>query len=639
MKRLSRRPESSQLGEITPGTLSLSFFGDPPSVAIERDAAVPDDLWKTVERNLAPGHIRVVNQRLLVPVESLLQKRNWLARTLVMYDCDAIFDPSVLKALDQEIAESQEVTRALGLPPDKLYRLQDSIFSSGNRFQHRYLRFFQKRDLAQIVSLSNAANFSVPGAGKTAVAYGCYEVERLRGRVQRLLVVAPLSAFDSWIGEAQRWMDPSLEVTWLENCIPRDSEVLLVNYQKLSTRYDEIASWVYSKPCHVILDEAHRIKRGRNGEWGAACLNLSYLASRRDILTGTPAPQHPSDFVALLDFLWPRQAKRILPSAALQPNPTRDTMVDISRRLRPLFVRTKKGELGLRAPTLRVEYVNMKPLQTTIYAAVRKRMQQQIAMTLQQRSQLSHLTDVVMYLIEAATNPALLAAALGGTPSPTSWPPAPVPPDTSIVDQILNYSQHETPRKFEKLATKISKNAAANRKTLVWSNFVSNLEELATRVLAPYHPALIYGAIPSSPHETDFVTRQTELARFRDDADCLVLLANPAAMSEGVSLHKECHDAIYLDRTFNAGQYLQSVDRIHRLGLRRNTETRITFLVTRGTIDEVIDQRVRLKAERLSQMLSDPNLTVMALPEAEDYGEWVETNDLDSLFSHLGSTH
>jgi SNF2 family DNA or RNA helicase len=257
-------------------------------------------------------------------------------------------------------------------------------------------------------------------------------------------------------------------------------------------------------------------------------------------------------------------------------------------------------------------------------------------MTPRDHAEFTRIADVVMYLIEAATNPALLARALGGSTSETTWPPSPIPPDSSLVAQVLNYATHEVPRKFEKLAQMIQDNAEKNRKTLVWSNFVDNLEELK-RVLAPYNPALIYGAIPSSPRETSFVTRQTELRRFRHDDNCKVLLANPAAMAEGVSLHKECHDAIYLDRTFNAGQYLQSVDRIHRLGLKRNIETRITFLVALGTIDETIDRRVRVKADRLAQMLSDDNLVVMALPGDDDYGEWVETNDLDALFSHLGT--
>ena len=116
----------------------------------------------------------------------------------------------------------------------------------------------------------------------------------------------------------------------------------------------------------------------------------------------------------------------------------------------------------------------------------------------------------------------------------------------------------------------------------------------------------------------------------------MVLLANPAATGEGVSLHEICHDAIYLDRTFNAGQYLQSVDRIHRLGLAPAQETRITFLLTRDTIDEVVDLRVRDKAERLGGMLNDPSISTMALPDDEDYGPAIDTvEDVAALFTHL----
>ena len=115
----------------------------------------------------------------------------------------------------------------------------------------------------------------------------------------------------------------------------------------------------------------------------------------------------------------------------------------------------------------------------------------------------------------------------------------------------------------------------------------------------------------------------------------MVLLANPAAMSEGVSLHHECHDAVYVDRTFNAGQYLQSLDRIHRLGLPPGIDTTMTFLVCTDTIDEVVDDRVRTKADRLATMLRDPDLVTMALPDDEDYGEWIEVVDLDALLAHL----
>ncbi len=107
-------------------------------------------------------------------------------------------------------------------------------------------------------------------------------------------------------------------------------------------------------------------------------------------------------------------------------------------------------------------------------------------------------------------------------------------------------------------------------------------------------------------------------------------------MAEGVSLHETCHDAVYLERTFNAGQYLQSLDRIHRLGLAPGIETNVTFLLSVGSIDEAVDGRVSLKAERLGAMLDDPDLVAMALPDDEDYGEIIEdVGDLRALFEHL----
>jgi len=219
-------------------------------------------------------------------------------------------------------------------------------------------------------------------------------------------------------------------------------------------------------------------------------------------------------------------------------------------------------------------------------------------------------------------------------------PPLDVPPDSTLWDLLQQYNQYETPAKFKQLAQTIAENVELDHKVLVWTNFVRNLQALE-RMLAFYQPALIYGGIPSVLAEPNAArTRESELARFRTDPACKVLLANPAAMSEGVSLHQICNDAIYLDRTFNAGQYLQSIDRIHRLGLRAGQGTRVTFLVTNGTIDEVIDARIKQKAERLGEMLDDPDISTMALPSDEDYGPAIETyDDMVALFAHLRGEH
>jgi SNF2 family DNA or RNA helicase len=619
--------------------LHVTTESDGASVTFHRLTGVPSELWNALGRNIAPG-VRADGDMLVVPVERFLASRNWLGQALVSHGCAVTFDDDTQRILRRADAERDEVAALLrGEEPDQLGQADVASLLFESRFR-RDLRSFQLRDVSRLLTLSHGANFSVPGAGKTSVAYACYEAERRRGHVERLLVVAPLSAFDAWITEAQDCFDPPPVVERVADQISSRAEVLLVNYQRLASRYDLVARWAANGSTHLILDEAHRMKRGRAGEWGRSCLDLAHLAIRRDILTGTPAPQHPNDFIALLDFLWPHQATHILPSSVRQPDPSPAVMHEISKRLHPLFVRTKKDELGLDAPTLRVELVRMGPLQAEIYEALRTRMRNAAGASARERGVFGHMGEVVMYLLQAATNPALLSRAVAGaTPSSIAWPPVTIPADSTLAHRVLNYGDFEVPRKFEKLAAMIAENASRGRKTLVWSNFRGNLSELAENLLAPYEPAVIHGAIPSAAEEQEYLTRESELHRFRTDDSCLVLLANPSAMSEGVSLHHTCHDSIYLERTFNAGHYLQSIDRIHRLGLLPGVVTRLTFLLASDTIDEAVDGRITLKAERLSQMLSDPNLVSMALPDDESYGEWIDPDDLDSLFAHLNAHH
>ena len=358
------------------------------------------------------------------------------------------------------------------------------------------------------------------------------------------------------------------------------------------------------------------MKRGWAGQWGSACLNLAFIAKRRDVLSGTPAPQGPGDLEALLEFLWPGQARRVLPADALSSNALPDTAQRVAEAIRPLFVRTTKQELGLRPPDYAVVEIPLRGVQAEIYKALIDQYAGQFDLSRRDRVTFAQMGAFVMYLLEAAANPALLTAGSSRyDPIEFRHPPMDVPQDSRLADLLVEYGQFETPLKFVEVGRIVEANASSGRKTLIWSSFVRNLETLV-RLLNRYRPAMIHGGVPSQVAQPAApVSRERELDRFRSDPDCMVLLANPAATGEGVSLHETCHDAIYLDRTFNAGQYLQSVDRIHRLGLAPEQETRITLLLTQDTIDEVVNGRVREKAERLGEMLDDPSISTMALPD------------------------
>jgi len=89
-----------------------------------------------------------------------------------------------------------------------------------------------------------------------------------------------------------------------------------------------------------------------------------------------------------------------------------------------------------------------------------------------------------------------------------------------------------------------------------------------------------------------------------DEASGLdILIANPAACAESISLHKNCHNAIYYDLSYNSGQYLQSLDRIHRVGGSENIGANYYFLHYENTIDSDILVNLNRKANKMYEII------------------------------------
>jgi len=143
-----------------------------------------------------------------------------------------------------------------------------------------------------------------------------------------------------------------------------------------------------------------------------------------------------------------------------------------------------------------------------------------------------------MHLIQAASDPSLLASSeLAGHPLLAD---ALAEPSPKIV---------ETCRIARELAR-------AGHKCVIWSYFVRAVEHLAD-LLQDLRAEYIHGGVDTTPDETVTDSREAKIRRFHDDPSCMVLIANPAACSESISLHRVCHHAVYVDRTYNAAQYLQ----------------------------------------------------------------------------------
>ncbi|MER7056795.1 DEAD/DEAH box helicase [Streptomyces sp. NPDC000351] len=477
---------------------------------------------------------------------------------------------------------------------------------------------FQRRDIAKLLSLQHGANFSVPGAGKTRVALAVYAAQKAAGRVRRLLVVCPKSAYESWRFETAECLTHPLRINVLDGSLDQWAEVLVVNYERLDRSLSMLAGWLKSAPSMIILDEAHRMKLGARGTYGAACMALGPLAARRLILTGTPAPNGSRDLENLLGFVWPGHGQRTVVQAVAGGD-----LAHASTVLRPLFTRTTKQELGLPPVQLGLRFVDMPPLHDEIYTAIVGGEKSGSA-----REDLGALGKTALRLLMAATSPALL---LEGSsryePLAYQLPPMEVPQGSSLYSLMQNLPDYELSPKYKEAVAIIAENAAQGRKTLVWTTFVRSLTTLE-RMLEKYSPAVVYGGTPD---------REEQIRRFREDPGCMVLISNPATLGEGISLHHVCHDAVYVDRDFMAGRFLQSLDRIHRLGLAPDTETRVTVLAVRNSVDELVAESLERKLEFMGRILDDPTVQQLAdLEEEPSVAAGLAPSDIEALLSHMG---
>ncbi|MGQ0635267.1 MAG: SNF2-related protein [Planctomycetaceae bacterium] len=474
----------------------------------------------------------------------------------------------------------------------------------------------QLRNVAKLAGLSAAATFSVPGAGKTTEALALFFLRA--GDEDKLLVIAPKNAFGAWDEQTEICVPKSAGFTRLrggrdriEQLLHASPRFMLITYQQLPRVRDLIAKHVSSHRVFVYLDESHRIKSGKQSVTAENVLSLSHLPVGKLVMSGTPMPQAVSDLIPQFSFLYPE-----MPVDAV-------TVADL---IKPVYVRTTKLELNLPLPDRRLIELDMSPVQAKLYSLMRFDVAQAAEQALSVRSRLSfrRLGRSIVRLIQVVSNPSLLAREVGFA-------------HEGLLGELLEEGRAP---KVEYACSRARQLAKEGRKSLIWTSFVANVELISER-LSDIGALFIHGGVEAGDDE-DEDTREGKIKAFHDDPEIRVMVANPAAASEGVSLHTVCHNAIYVDRTFNAAHYLQSEDRIHRLGLSRDQVPVIEIVECRSTIDQIVRSRLGFKIDRMSAVLDDPSLNVDPLPfdparfeESDDYGAGIIEEDIAAITSGL----
>ncbi|MEC4620134.1 DEAD/DEAH box helicase [Bacillus paranthracis] len=498
----------------------------------------------------------------------------------------------------------------------------------------------------------NACNFSVPGAGKTSIVYGAYSYLnsldiKHQKFVNKVLVIGPLSSFGPWETEFKDCFGRVPEVKRLSGgnlsnelkkryFFGRDTaELTLISYQGIINQKKNLEFFLRNNDVMIVLDEAHKIKNTDGGSIAETILELAPLAKGRVVLTGTPAPNGYRDLYNLFKFIWP--SKSLINYSLNQlddmtGNPRDPRIQLLIDDISPYFVRIKKKDLGL--PDKIENPPIIVPMDST---------QKLIYETLEQKT-IKDLTDdeeglvdglkkaKIIRLMQAASNPYLLLKPIQEGISNVDYSSKTF--DEELVNTLINYKRtNSIPPKFDVALNLIKDLIRKNEKVIVWAIYIDTVERFSDYLLENgIGCKILYGKtkVESEGLDETVETREKIIREFHNnESEFKVIIANPFAVAESISLHKACHNAIYLERNFDGARYIQSKDRIHRYGLDVNTITNYYYLITENSIDEVIDERLIEKENLMIRVTENSDIPLFQILDEE-----IDKNDIKALINN-----
>jgi len=497
----------------------------------------------------------------------------------------------------------------------------------------------------------NACNFSVPGSGKTSIVYGAYAYLRHLPadnpkQVDKLLIVGPLNSFGPWESEYMECFGKEPQSKRLSGGVSREervnhfyssdpAEISLISYNAAVNMIEDVSYFLKKHKTMMVLDEAHKIKNTKGGITADSVLRLAKYCRARVVLTGTPAPNGYEDIYNLFKFIYPMRNVLGLHLFQLEDMSSnrRDTRVDqLIHSVSPYFLRITKEDLKLPRPIENDPIiVKMGPVQKKIYNFIEKKYMDYF--TRQGREKTSSLNNHlararIIRLMQASTNPALLQRPLDAFLQEQGISDDKFIDDTEIIRYISSYGNIETPEKFIVAGKLVKDIIDKGEKVVVWAIFIQNINEFSKYLLSNGIMAKeLYGATPVEQDDDDLEdleTRESIIRNFhKDDSAFKVIIANPFAVSESISLHKVCHNAVYLEKSFNVAHFIQSKDRIHRYGLKRDDRINYYYLLSDNNIDRTVHERLGAKERRMLEIIENDPIPL--------FGRLDESAELDDI--------
>ena len=446
----------------------------------------------------------------------------------------------------------------------------------------------------------NFAYFMEMGTGKTKVLIDNLAMLYDKGKVDGALIIAPKGVIKTWYEQELPTHLPNhienVTVLWQSNITKSQQEkleslfeietalhILIMNVEALSTdKGVKFASkFLNSHKVLMAIDESTTIKtptakRTKN------IIGMGKYAKYRRIMTGSPVTKNPLDLYSQCEFLDPY-------------------LLDFTSyyAFRNRYAEMKTMHLRGRSIQVVDEFKNLGELSETV-KKFSERILKEDCLDLPPKNWIKRhitLTADQKKIYEQMKKAAM--AVLNGKMTTTM----------TVLTQLMRLHQitcgHFT---ADDGSTQLIPNNRITElmnileetegKAIIWANYQKDMTQILNNINEKYGPGSVVDYYGLTPQED----RQDNIRKFQSDPKCRFLVGTPSTGGYGITL-TAANTVIYYSNGYDLEKRLQSEDRAHRIGQKKN----VTYvdIICEDTVDEKIVKALRDKINIASEVLGE----------------------------------
>ena len=444
------------------------------------------------------------------------------------------------------------------------------------------------------------AYFMEMGTGKTKVLIDNMAMLYDKGKIDGALIIAPKGVVKTWYEQEIPTHLPdhieNVTVLWQPNITKKQQEkleslfeietalhVLVMNVEAFSTEKGiKFASkFLNSHKVLMAIDESTTIKtptakRTKN------IIKLGNYSKYRRIMTGSPVTKNPLDLYTQCEFLDPfllnhssyysfrnryANMKTInVRGRSIQIVHAFQNLAELSEKLQGFSYRVLKEDcLDLPPKNWTKRHITLSKEQQKVYDQMKKE-----ALAVLNGKMTSTMTVITQLMrLQQITCGHFVA-------------------DDGSTQEIKN-------NRITELMEVLSE---IEGKAIIWGHWQKDIQNIVDEIGKIYGPGSVVSYYGLTPQDE----RQDNIRRFQSDPECRFMVGTPSTGGYGITL-TAANTVIYYSNGYDLEKRLQSEDRAHRIGQKKNVA--YIDIIAKNTVDDKIVKSLRKKINIASEVLGE----------------------------------